>query len=119
MALKTHGITNDTINNIMLNAGVFYKNLTYSGGDWTGTVVGATSGGGKYITGRKAIAEAKAAEEAARKAEKAAAKRNVKKRAGIRKNKAQLYNRIISYSDQKKRSKLLSARKNPVEKSEP
>ena len=46
MALKTHGITNDTINNIMLNAGVFYKNLTYQNGDWTGTVVGATSGGG-------------------------------------------------------------------------
>ena len=46
MALKTHGITNDTINNIMLNAGVFYKNLTYTGGEWTGTVVGATSGGG-------------------------------------------------------------------------
>ena len=46
MSLKSHGITNETINNIMLNAGVFYKNLTYANGDWTGTVVGATSGGG-------------------------------------------------------------------------
>lgn len=46
MALKTHGITSDTINNIMLNAGVFYKNLTYTDGEWNGTVVGATSGGG-------------------------------------------------------------------------
>lgn len=44
-----------------------------------------SEGGGKYITGRKAIAEAKAAEEAARKAQKAAAKRNVKKGKGKRK----------------------------------
>lgn len=44
-----------------------------------------SEGGGKYITGRKAIAEAKAAEEAARKAEKAAAKRNVKKGKGKKK----------------------------------
>ena len=47
MALKTHGVTSDTINNIMLGAGVFYKNLKYNtSGGWTGTVVGATSGGG-------------------------------------------------------------------------
>lgn len=44
--LKTHGITADTINNIMLGAGVFYKNLSYGAGGWEGTVVGATSGGG-------------------------------------------------------------------------
>ena len=42
-------------------------------------------GGSSYITGRKAIAEAKAAEEAARKAEKAAQKRNVKKGKGKKK----------------------------------
>ena len=46
MALKTHGITADTINNIMLGAGVFYKNLSYGASGWEGTVVGATSGGG-------------------------------------------------------------------------
>ena len=46
MALKTHGITPDTINNIMLGAGVFYKNLSYGAEGWEGTVVGATSGGG-------------------------------------------------------------------------
>lgn len=46
MALKTHGITADTINNIMLGAGVFYKNLSYGAEGWEGTVVGATSGGG-------------------------------------------------------------------------
>ena len=44
--LKTHGITPDTINNIMLGAGVFYKNLSYGAEGWEGTVVGATSGGG-------------------------------------------------------------------------
>ena len=42
-------------------------------------------GGSSYITGRKAIAEAKAAEEVARKAEKAAQKRNVKKGKGKKK----------------------------------
>ena len=42
-------------------------------------------GGSSYITGRKAIAEAKAAEEAARKAAKAAQKHNVKKGKGKRK----------------------------------
>lgn len=46
MALKTHGITADTIKNIMLGAGVFYKNLSYGADGWEGTVVGATSGGG-------------------------------------------------------------------------
>lgn len=46
MALKSHGVTPDTINNIMLGAGVFYKNLSYGAEGWEGTVVGATSGGG-------------------------------------------------------------------------
>ena len=44
-----------------------------------------SEGGGTYITGRKALAEAKAAEAAARKAQKAAAKRNVKKGKGRKK----------------------------------
>lgn len=42
-------------------------------------------GGSSYITGRKAIAEAKKAEEAAKKAAKVAAKRNVKKGKGKKK----------------------------------
>ena len=42
-------------------------------------------GGSSYITGRKAIAEAKKAEEAAKKAAKAEAKRNVKKGKGKKK----------------------------------
>ena len=44
--LHTHGITPNTLHNIMLGAGVFYKNLKYVNGDWTGQVVGATTGGG-------------------------------------------------------------------------
>lgn len=45
MALKSHGITNDTIKNIMLGAGSIYKNLKYDTEGWTGTQLGATSGG--------------------------------------------------------------------------
>lgn len=48
MSLKTHGITKDTPNNILLGAGTFYKNLKHDEETgWTGTVLGATSGGGK------------------------------------------------------------------------
>lgn len=51
MALKNHGITADTLGNIMLGAGTIYKNLKYTAGkgvgagDWNGTQLGATSGG--------------------------------------------------------------------------
>ncbi|MCC8164501.1 MAG: hypothetical protein LIO86_15380 [Lachnospiraceae bacterium] len=48
MALKTHGITTETIKKMILNAGVIYKNLTYADGAWSGTVLGATSGGIKF-----------------------------------------------------------------------
>lgn len=49
MALKTHGITNETIKKMILNAGVIYKNLSYAADTgWTGTVLGATSGGIKF-----------------------------------------------------------------------
>lgn len=47
MALAKHGITTDTPSNIMLGAGTFYKGLTHTGGAWNGTILGATSGGGK------------------------------------------------------------------------
>lgn len=48
--LKTHGITSETVNNMLLNAAVLYKGLKYdpSGKKWTGTVLGATSGGVKF-----------------------------------------------------------------------
>lgn len=48
MALKKHGITSETIKKMILGAGVIYKNLTYADGEWTGTPLGATSGGIKF-----------------------------------------------------------------------
>ncbi len=48
MALKTHGITASTLQNLMFSAGVYYKNLKWSTSEWTGTPLGATSGGGKF-----------------------------------------------------------------------
>lgn len=50
MALKKHGITTETIKNLILNAAVVYKNLKYDAAskDWTGTPIGATSGGTKF-----------------------------------------------------------------------
>lgn len=48
MALKTHGITKETINKMILNAGVIYKNLKYEENAWSGEVLGATSGGIKF-----------------------------------------------------------------------
>ena len=53
MAIAKHGITTTTPSNILLGAGTFYKGLTYTAGasgaagSWGGTVLGATSGGGK------------------------------------------------------------------------
>lgn len=46
--LKTHGITKGTPKEILLGAGAYYKNLKYEElTGWTGTVLGATQGGGK------------------------------------------------------------------------
>lgn len=48
MALKTHGITENTPKEILLGAGAYYKNLKYvEGTGWEGTILGATTGGGK------------------------------------------------------------------------
>lgn len=44
--LAKHGITSATPSNIPLGAGVWFKGLKYTeGSGWTGTVLGATSGG--------------------------------------------------------------------------
>ncbi len=48
MALKKHGITTETIKKMILGAGVIYKNLKYADNEWSGTVLGATSGGIKF-----------------------------------------------------------------------
>ena len=47
--LKTHGITESTPQNLLLGAGAFYKDLVYDTATqaWSGTVLGATSGGGQ------------------------------------------------------------------------
>lgn len=46
MALPKHGVTNTTPSNIPLGAGAWFKGLKYEEGTgWTGTVLGATSGG--------------------------------------------------------------------------
>ena len=42
-----HGISTTTPGNILLGAGTYLKNLTYSGNAWSGDILGATSGGGK------------------------------------------------------------------------
>lgn len=48
-ALKTHGITKETVKNMVLNACAVYKNVKYaSEGGWTGIPLGATSGGTKF-----------------------------------------------------------------------
>ena len=45
MALAKHGVTKDTPSNIPLGAGTWFKGLKYEENGWTGTVLGATSGG--------------------------------------------------------------------------
>lgn len=50
-SFKKHGITSETVKKMILGAGVIYKNLVYTPGEggaagsWSGTVLGATSGG--------------------------------------------------------------------------
>ena len=47
MAIVKHGITASTPTNILLGAGTYYKGLKFETNAWSGTVLGATSGGGK------------------------------------------------------------------------
>ena len=48
-ALKTHGITTETVKNMILNACAVYKNVKYeTEKGWTGEPLGATSGGTKF-----------------------------------------------------------------------
>lgn len=42
-----HAVTAATPSNVLLGAGTFHKNLTFSGNAWSGDLIGATSGGGK------------------------------------------------------------------------
>lgn len=47
MSIVKHGITAGTPSNILLGAGTYYKGLKFNSNAWSGTVLGATSGGGK------------------------------------------------------------------------
>lgn len=42
-----HGISATTPQNVLLGAGTFMRNLKFENGEWSGEVLGATSGGGK------------------------------------------------------------------------
>lgn len=48
---KVSGVTDETPYNIMLGAGTLFKNFTYSStaSKWSGTIIGATSGGSKLV----------------------------------------------------------------------
>lgn len=50
MAVKTVGFQQETPQRMLLDAGAIYKNLTYddTSGDFTGTLLGATSGGNEF-----------------------------------------------------------------------
>lgn len=50
MAVNTVGVTQNTPNRMLLDAGAIYKNLTYDdlSGEFTGEVLGATSGGNEF-----------------------------------------------------------------------
>lgn len=47
MAIGVHGITANTPKNVLFGAGTYHIGLKYSSSAWSGTVIGATSGGGK------------------------------------------------------------------------
>ncbi|MGJ9384254.1 hypothetical protein [Salipaludibacillus sp. CF4.18] len=50
MAIKTNGLRTETAQNLVLDAGAIYKNLEYDEltGEFTGTALGATSGGNEF-----------------------------------------------------------------------
>ena len=51
MAVNTVGVTQNTPDRMLLDAGAIYKNLTYdeTTGEFTGEVLGATSGGNEFV----------------------------------------------------------------------
>lgn len=49
MPVSTVGFSSDTPSRLVLDAGAVYKNVTYAAGDFTGTLIGATSGGNEFV----------------------------------------------------------------------
>ncbi|MCM3739236.1 hypothetical protein M3210_03025 [Oceanobacillus luteolus] len=51
MAVSTVGVTKQTAERMLLDAGAIYKNLTRdeTSGEWTGEALGATSGGNEFV----------------------------------------------------------------------
>lgn len=47
MKMGKHGISKNTPGSILLGAGTYHKDLKFEGSAWSGTCIGATSGGGK------------------------------------------------------------------------
>lgn len=45
---KRNGVTSKTPKRISIGAGTVYKDLKYENGSWSGTILGATSGGNKF-----------------------------------------------------------------------
>lgn len=46
-SIGKHSVTEQTPKNILLGAGTYHKGLKFTEGKWGGTIIGATSGGGK------------------------------------------------------------------------
>ena len=46
-SIGKHGVTEQTPKNILLGAGTYHKGLKFENGAWAGSIIGATSGGGK------------------------------------------------------------------------
>lgn len=49
MPVSTVGFSSDTPSRLVLDAGAIYKNVTYAAGDFSGTLIGATSGGNEFV----------------------------------------------------------------------
>lgn len=47
MVIGKHGVSENTPKNVLLGAGTYMKGLKFEGNKWAGTIIGATSGGGK------------------------------------------------------------------------
>lgn len=49
MAVSPVGLTRETAERMILDAGAIYKNLQYENGEFTGEALGATSGGNEFV----------------------------------------------------------------------